>query len=99
MAGLLGLIRKQGDSPRLAKIVEACERTWRTKNNRPLVTIESARTLGQKERATLEAQFPKGHDFKEMITPELIAGVRMSVDGTREIDGSLAKILRQIFAN
>ena len=99
LAELLQLIKKQGDWSRRQKIAEACERAWRVKNDRPLILLESARALGEKERASLKQQFSETHDFKEVVRPELLAGVRISEGGVREIDGSLARIMREMFAS
>lgn len=99
LQGLLRLIRKSGDWPRRHKIVEACEQAWRMKNDRPLVVIESARPLGEAGLAHLKKNFPGSYDFKEVIRPELIAGARVSINKEIEIDGSLSRVLKQIFAD
>ncbi len=95
---LLQVIRKNGDWSRRAKIIAAIEAAARAKSGKSLATITSARTLTSAQLHAIEERFPKEQfDYEHSINPELIAGVRVEIDGESKIDASLAFALRNMF--
>lgn len=99
----VALIKKQGDWPKRRQILMAAEKMIRAVDGRKLITIESARPLSPSQRKALESAWPKsadgqmGTDWEEKISPELLGGARINVNGETELDGSLTRILRKIF--
>ncbi|MDO8516163.1 MAG: F0F1 ATP synthase subunit delta [bacterium] len=94
---LIAVIERNGDWPRREAIVTAVEKMWRAKHDRSLVTIESARKLTESQRGAITKDFPKSFDIKEVQNPELLAGVRMTLNDELERDGSLAHLMNQLF--
>lgn len=103
LSAWVNLIKKQGDWAKRKQILSAAEKMIRSIDGKKLITIESARPLSPAQRKTLESAWPKsrdgqaGTDWEEKITPELLGGARINVDGETELDGSLARVLRKIF--
>lgn len=61
------------------------------------ITLQTARSLTDAQRKKIEEAFSKKDYIEEQICPELIAGMRILVDGEREFDGSLKKKLHNLF--
>lgn len=94
----LELIQKHGDWPRRNEIIRKTELLWRKENKKPLITIESARHLTNKQRTHIHSKFGGiPEDYEEKIVAELIAGIRITVNDERAVDASLAHMLKKIF--
>ncbi len=92
------MIKRRNDWPRRNEILSAVEAKWRATLGRSLLTIESARTLTSAQRESLIRRWSKEKfDMKEKINPTLIAGVKLIVNGERQLDGSLNRKLRDMF--
>ncbi len=94
---MLKVILKNGDWPRRDKIVRECERIMRIKDGKSLVEVESARTLNKQQKEMIAKYVGPKADIQEKISTQLVAGVRLTWDGQRELDLSLNKVLAKIF--
>ena len=92
------LLKKRGDWAHREKIMKAVEDAKRASLGRKLVEIESARKLPETELSSIRKMFHgKSYDFEERVNPELVAGVRLTLDRDQELDGSLQHVLRNLF--
>ena len=60
------------------------------------ITVETARSLKIAQRKKVEEAFSEKDYIEEHMRPELIAGMRIVVDGEREYDGSLKRKLDKL---
>jgi F0F1-type ATP synthase delta subunit len=85
----LALVRRYGDESHLPNILDEASRLARGKSGIRQITIESARELSISQKTALK-HFIKTHDVvEERIDPELIAGVKITVNDEMQFDGSL----------
>lgn len=91
------VVSKNGDTSRLPLIFKEIEKRIVHENNGRIIDIESARPLGQKVEAKFLARFGKNDRVRFSVTPALVAGVRVTIDGAQECDSSLARTLNKIF--
>jgi len=95
----LALVRKNGDEARLPKILHETEQFLREKDGTKQFVVESARPLEKRAEALFKGMEKPGDSFEEKIDPELIAGVKITVNGERQFDGSLKGKLDKLFMN
>jgi len=98
------LIRKNGDWSRSPQILKAVETAWRRKHKRPLVVVESARPLSHKQLEEIKKGLHdsgrmSAFDIEEKLRPELVAGVRITIDEERQLDASLQQLMKEVFAH
>lgn len=93
-----GLLRKSGDETHAGKIIKEAARILLLENGGREIVFESARPLMESSRKALKG-FAGAKDTVTLRTdPDLIAGVRVLVNGEREFDGSLRGKLDKIFS-
>ncbi len=95
---LIGVLAKKGDSHRAKDVLREFEKLEVAKSGGKLVEVEFARAQGVKEREKVLTQFSAKDRVVTRISPELVAGTRITVDGERELDVSLAGKMRRLFA-
>jgi len=93
----VAVLAKNGDLAQGGKIAEKLEGMFVAAAGGRLVKIETARDLPAAQLTKLKGQFGKMDQIQVVINPELVAGVRITIDGERELDQSLARKLRNIF--
>lgn len=94
----VGVMGKYGDWRVHENVVAAFRRALAEVHGGRIVRIETARTLPQRLRESIETSVVKEQDIvEECINPALIAGVRVSVNDEREFDGSLQRKLKKLF--
>jgi F0F1-type ATP synthase delta subunit len=93
------LLQKNSDEARGGKILEATARLLRAKQGGREVILESARKLSASHRQELEKFLRPDDQAVERVNPSLVAGVRITVDGEYEFDGSLRGKMDKIFGN
>ncbi|MDE2020121.1 MAG: F0F1 ATP synthase subunit delta [Patescibacteria group bacterium] len=93
----LALVRKNGDEAHLRKILEEAARLLRGKKGVRKVTLGTARQLPAGQREMLKVFLKPGDVIEERIDPELVAGVRITVDDEWQFDGSLKGKLDKLF--
>lgn len=92
------LLRKSGDLRHKEKIEAEIEKLLRIKTSKRKVIIETARPLRPRHRQALRAILKKDDKVEEKISPGLVAGVRITVNGSKQLDLSLSRAMRTLFA-
>lgn len=97
IANFLSLIKKNGDWRNLEKIINECESGLAAKTGRKRILIETAHPIPQ-ETKKLAAQIAGKNDLVEQkINPALVAGVRITIDDTKQLDMSLKGKIDRLF--
>lgn len=95
----IAAVRRRNDWSRRNEILSVIEAKWRAKQGKSLLTIESARPLTRAQRESLAKRWSGAtFDVRETTNPSLIAGVKLVVNGERQLDGSLNRKLRDMFS-
>lgn len=94
----IALLQKNGDMSQLSRILGETERILMRRSGRRRVMLETARPPTPANRAEIKKLFEARDSVEERITPELVAGIRVTVNDELQWDGSLAKKIRTIFA-
>ena len=94
--GLVRLLKKTGDIKHFNKIVEAIHKKLVNEKGGKWINIETARESALKKEKIKHNFSEKDYiDFK--INPELVAGMRVTVDGEEELDNTLNQKLKNLF--
>ncbi|MEK9173176.1 MAG: F0F1 ATP synthase subunit delta [Patescibacteria group bacterium] len=93
----LKVVRKNGDQKILPKILEVFKKTEVRKNGGSHIKVEFARETKEVQIKSILKQFSPKDWVETSINPSLIAGVRITLDGEREIDNSLSRKLHKLF--
>ena len=89
----LHVIEKNGDFSRLDKIVAAVEELATKQTGGRMVHLEFARNSDMAKKFTFTA---KDH-VRVSINPSLVAGVRVTVDVSKELDNSFRRKVNQLW--
>lgn len=95
---LIAIAKENGDGRELDKITWEIERLLARKKGGRSVLVESARTIAPRGHKKLFSRFGKNDIVREKISPELVAGLRITLDGELELDRSLTGMLRRVLA-
>lgn len=79
------------------KILAASEKALREKEGLRKVFVESARPIND-VRSKLSGFIQKEDIIEEKVDPEIVAGIKITLDDNRQFDGSLSKKLNTLFA-
>ena len=91
----LKLLKKNVDVKNATEIIRLAEVFILQKTGNKKITLETARDIGRKN---IFKEIVKSHDIvEEKINPELIAGIRVTVNGENQLDFSLKNKLDKIF--
>ena len=96
VGGLVKLLKKTGDIKHSKKIIEAVHKKLVNEKGGKWVNIEVARDSAL-EKETLKHKFSEKDHLNFNINPELVAGVRITVDGEKELNNSLQNKLNKLF--
>jgi F0F1-type ATP synthase delta subunit len=91
----LALVRKNGDEAHLLKILEEASRFARGKSGIRKVTIASAREMSVSQNETVGQFVRLGDVVERRIDPDLIAGIKITVNDEMQFDGSLKNKLNK----
>ena len=92
-------VEKNGDLGKAPKIMAQAETLVRRADGRDLYEVEVARTT-RSSAAQILADVAKPKDIVHAtVNPELVAGVRITKNGTEQLDVTLATRLNQLFSN
>ena len=97
IARFVRVLAKNGDLVRADAVTEEFEKIVSRENGGHFITLEFARAIDHAKEAELTSVFSDKDIFKRSITPSLVAGVRVTIDGDRELDVSLRGRLTQLF--
>jgi F0F1-type ATP synthase delta subunit len=91
------LLVSAGYERRAKEILDLAEDLILAKQGKRKITFETARkaTLGQ--RKLLDNFVKEGDVVKEKINPEIIAGVKIIINDSRQFDASMQNKLRNLF--
>ena len=98
VARFLALIERNGDFYAIEKIVVETEKMLREKTGRRSVVLETARALVPTMQKTLRGLFKAEDVVRETVNPDLIAGVRITMNDTEQFDGSLKRKIQKLFS-
>src|SRR3989344_841986 len=91
----LKLLKKNVDVKNAMEIIRLAEVFILQKTGNKKITLETAREIGRKN---IFKEIVRRHDIvEEKIDPELIAGIRITVNGEKQLDFSLKNKLDKIF--
>ena len=93
------VVQKNGDRERANKILDAASRLLRAQKGGREVVFESARPMSPTHRKALDPLLRPDDQAAHKVNPALVAGVRITIDGEYEFDGSLRGKLDKIFGN
>jgi F0F1-type ATP synthase delta subunit len=93
----LELVRRNGDETRLKKILEEASRLSRGRGGAREVMIESARPLTKTQEKSLEPLMKSGDVIQRKVNPDLVAGVKLTVNDEMQFDGSMKAKLDKLF--
>lgn len=94
--GFIMLLKKTGDIKYSKKIIEAVHKKIINEKGGRWVNVETARESALNKEIFKNKFAEKDHvGFK--INPELVAGIRITVDGQEELDNSLEHKLKILF--
>jgi len=93
-----GLLQKQGALRRRDKILRKVSQEIVHYHGGRWVMVETARELSPGLQEKIRDAFSNKDYMEQRIRPELIAGVRIVVDGSQEFDGSLKRKLDKMFS-
>ncbi|MDP2909784.1 MAG: F0F1 ATP synthase subunit delta [bacterium] len=88
------LVKKNRDGSKLKKILDLAQLAYLKKTGRSRVVFECARTGS--DLKTLKSILKEGDIAEERMNPNLIAGVKVIIDGEKQFDCSLANKLKNI---
>lgn len=95
----VSVMSKNGDLAQGGKVLARLEEIFVMESGGKPVKIEIARELPADELEKLKKQFGNNDRIEVLINPALIAGVRITMNGERELDHSMASRLRKIFTS
>lgn len=90
----LRVVAKNGDFQRIDTIVEAIEAQAAKDRGGHMVELEFARETPLRQKFTFTAK----DLIRTSINPFLVAGVRVTIDGEKELDMSLRRKLNKLFS-
>lgn len=94
----LALVKKNGLEKKAKEIIVLAEDIILQKQGKRKIIFETARRLTHENRAELKKFVKEGDVVKEKVNHELIAGVKIVVDGNKQMDMSMQKKLNNIFS-
>ena len=89
----LKLLEKNGDIKKAKHILVLAEALYFKKTDTRKITIETARKIKNVSKIFAE----KGDVIEEKINPDIIAGLKIIINGEKQLDFSLKNRLEEIF--
>jgi len=93
----LRVVEKFGDISRLKKIVAAIEELAAKEAGGHIIDMEFARGMEKKLVEKMKNKFTAKDIVHVSINPSLVAGVRITIDGTKELDNSFRRKINTLF--
>jgi len=90
------LLINAGYEKKASDILELAENLLLQKHGKKSITFETARATTANQKKLLEKFVNKGDVIKEKINPELIAGIKIVINGSQQFDASLQSKLQNI---
>lgn len=86
----VALVERNRDESKLKKILEKAQNIYLKKTGKNRISIEFARE-NEKHLKLLKTFIKEGDVLEEKINPDLIAGVKIILNGEKQFDYSLSK--------
>lgn len=93
----LKLLEKEGLQARAKEIVALAEDLLLVKQGKHRIVFETAREITAGQKKILHEIAKQGDIIKEKINPDLIAGVKITINSERQFDASMLKKLENTF--
>ena len=90
----LDFLAKNGDMKKAGQIISLAEDLWYKKTAARKISVETARHI---EANPLKDFLREGDKVTKKINPQLIAGIKITVNGEKQLDFSLQKKLKELF--
>lgn len=97
LTGLIKLIYQSGDQRHTDKIINEIEKITLKKNNQKKVVIYTARELSDEIFKKIKNIFGLKNIFEKKIEPNLIAGIKVVINGEQMLDNTLKKKLNFLY--
>lgn len=94
----LFLVSAKGDRKRLPRILREIERRYFASAGLRNVRIETASPLSRETRSNVRAAIGAKNVIREVVHPELLAGIRIMIDDNLLIDASAATQIHRLFS-
>jgi F0F1-type ATP synthase delta subunit len=98
LRNFLELLRKNNDERLLKKIVPEAERLILEQQGGRKIVLESARPLKRRHKELLRKILRRSDAVEEKVSPGLVAGLKITVNGETQFDGTLAGKLKRMLA-
>lgn len=83
------LLALAGQEKKAKQILEMAQDLVLAKQGKKKIIFETARQITSEQKKELEDFGKKGDIIKEKISPKLIAGIRIIINGSKQLDNSL----------
>lgn len=93
----LFVLSRRGDSQKLTRILVELERVYLAKAKAKKVEVESADPISRNARENIAKTLGGKVFFAERVRPELLAGIKILVNGELLIDASASSLIRKMF--
>jgi len=97
LENFLKFLQKNGDMGKANQIVSLAKKIFIKKTGRRQLTIESARRIKAKQKELVDSILQKGDVVEEKINKDLLAGIKIIINGEKQFDGSMRKKLNNLF--
>jgi len=94
----LNVLRNNNDLVKLPDILLAAERRLMAYENRRQVEVVSACPLSDDIQAKITKAFSASDRLVWKVDPRLIGGIKIIIDGSRELDVTIARRLTKLFS-
>ncbi len=98
LSGLFRAMSTHGDMGRRGEVLSAVERESAARAGACLVNVQFAQALGVAERKEFLSAWGEKDRVSTTVNPDLVAGVRVLVNGDSELDLSLRAKLDKVLA-
>lgn len=97
LENFIKLLEGKGYQRKAKKIVELAEVILLQKQGKRRIIIQTARKVTSKQKEMIEGFVKKGDLVQAEIKPELIGGVKVIIDGSKQFDFSMKSKLDKLF--
>ncbi len=97
VSNFVKLIIAAGLEKKLKEILSLAEDFILANQGKRRITFETARTTTASQKKILDGIVNKGDIVKEKISPELIAGIKIIINDSKQLDLSLLAKLQEVF--
>lgn len=91
------LLVAAGLEKKAKEILNLAEEMLLAKQGKSKITFETARKMTASQKKLLDSIVNKGDVVNEKINPELIAGIKIIINNSRQFDASMKRKLQNIF--